>query len=224
MAYSLVNSYAGDALISGFNWIDTPDPSNGFVRYQTQANAANHGLFAVDQETGVVRIGVDHTNTYDVSSGRPSIRIESKDAYNHGLFIGDFLHMPPSQCVWAYGPEWPKGGEIDIIEGANTAHRNIISAHTTPGCQLGDDVLSMASGVSQSKNCETGTQNIGCGYVAPADDTSSYGDTFNAVRGGIYAMLWDDDFIKVWHFDRDSAPADIAAKKPQPHGWGKPQA
>lgn len=101
MAYSLANSYTGNALINGFNWVDAKDASHGFVRYQNQVNAANYGLFAVDEQTGVVRIGVDHTNTYDVSSGRPSVRIESKVAYNHGLFIGDFLHMPPSQCgVW----------------------------------------------------------------------------------------------------------------------------
>ncbi|KAM3500994.1 hypothetical protein MY10362_005920 [Beauveria mimosiformis] len=230
MAYSLATSYAGDALINGFNWIDTRDPSNGYVRYQSQANAASQGLFAVDQDTGVVRIGVDHTNTLDVSDGRPSIRLESKEAYNQGLFVADFLHMPPSQCgvwpaFWAYGPNWPNNGEIDIIEGANTAHRNIISAHTTAGCSLGDDVLRMASGAAQNKDCNVvGADNVGCGYVTPASDTSSYGDTFNAVGGGIYAMLWDDEFIKVWHFDRDAAPADIAAKKPSPAGWGKPAA
>lgn len=33
-------------------------------------------------------------------------------------------------AVWLYGPNWPDGGEIDIIEGANMAYRNIISAHT----------------------------------------------------------------------------------------------
>ncbi|EGX94761.1 GPI anchored endo-1,3(4)-beta-glucanase [Cordyceps militaris CM01] len=229
MAYSLATSYTGEALINGFNWVDTRDYSNGYVRYQSQANAASQGLFAVDPQTGVVRIGVDHTNTYDVTAGRPSIRIESKTAFNQGLFIGDFSHMPPSQCgvwpaFWAYGPNWPASGEIDIIEGANTAHRNIISAHTTSGCQLGADVLAMASGVAQDTNCDVGTQNIGCGYVPPAADTSSYGDTFNAVGGGVYAMQWDDDFIKVWHFDRAAAPADIAAKRPDPAGWGKPQA
>lgn len=136
-------------------------------------------------------------------------------------------NRPPTntrQIVWAYGPNWPTNGEIDIIEGANNAHRNIISAHTTPGCQLGNDVLSMASGVSQTKNCDVGTTNIGCGMVPSSSDTSSYGDTFNAVGGGIYAMQWDDDYIKVWHFDRSSAPADIAAKKPKPESWGKPQA
>ncbi|KAJ3497051.1 hypothetical protein NLG97_g2206 [Lecanicillium saksenae] len=228
-AYSLVNSYAGNALINGFNWVDGHDYSNGFVKYQSQANAASRGLFAVDEQTGVVRIGVDHHNTYEVSGGRPSVRIESKEAYNHGLFIADFLHMPPSQCgvwpaFWAYGPDWPRNGEIDIIEGANTVHRNIISAHTTPGCKLGEDVLSMASGNAQTKNCDIGDQNIGCGYVPPTRDTSSYGDTFNAVGGGIYAMQWDDDYIKVWHFDRNTAPADISAKKPKPDSWGKPQA
>lgn len=99
--YSLATSYAGNSLLSGFNWIDTRDYSNGFVKYQSQANAAAAGLFAVDPETGAVRIGVDHTNTYSFSEGRPSIRIESKRAYNQGLFIADFLHMPPSQCgVW----------------------------------------------------------------------------------------------------------------------------
>ncbi|PQK09821.1 hypothetical protein BB8028_0002g01450 [Beauveria bassiana] len=229
MAYSLATSYVGDALINGFNWIDTRDLSNGYVRYQSQANAASQGLFAVDKHTGVVRIGVDHTNTLDVSDGRPSIRLESKEAYNQGLFVADFLHMPPSQCgvwpaFWAYGPNWPNSGEIDIIEGANTAHRNIISAHTTAGCSLGDDVLRMASGAAQTKDCNVGADNVGCGYVTPASDTSSYGDTFNAVGGGIYAMLWDDEYIKVWHFDRDAAPADIAAKKPEPAGWGKPAA
>ncbi|PMB71164.1 Endo-1,3(4)-beta-glucanase [Beauveria bassiana] len=229
MAYSLATSYAGDALINGFNWIDTRDLSNGYVRYQSQANAASQGLFAVDKHTGVVRIGVDHTNTLDVSDGRPSIRLESKEAYNQGLFVADFLHMPPSQCgvwpaFWAYGPNWPNSGEIDIIEGANTAHRNIISAHTTASCSLGDDVLRMASGAAQTKDCNVGADNVGCGYVTPTSDTSSYGDTFNAVGGGIYAMLWDDEYIKVWHFDRDTAPADIAAKKPEPASWGKPAA
>lgn len=110
------------------------------------------------------------------------------------------------------------------MEGANTAHRNVISAHTSSGCELGEDVVRMAAGSPQTKECDVGTQNVGCGYVPPASDTSSYGDTFNAVGGGIYAMQWDDYYIKVWHFDRRDAPADIAAKAPQPEGWGKPQA
>jgi len=33
-------------------------------------------------------------------------------------------------AVWMYGPDWPNNGEVDIIEGANTALTNIMSAHT----------------------------------------------------------------------------------------------
>ncbi|KAG5929228.1 hypothetical protein E4U53_002488, partial [Claviceps sorghi] len=76
MAYALATSYAGEALLSGFNWIDRPDPSNGFVSYQSRLNAEAQGLFSVDNVTGAVRLGVDSTNVVSLSSGRPSIRLE----------------------------------------------------------------------------------------------------------------------------------------------------
>lgn len=101
MAYALATSYVGEALLSGFNWFDGADPSHGFVSYQSRPNAEAMGLYSVDEITGVVRLGVDSTNAVSLSGGRPSIRLESKEAYNHGLFIADFLHMPPSQCgLW----------------------------------------------------------------------------------------------------------------------------
>lgn len=60
------------------------------------------GLYQIDDRTGVVRLGVDSTNSYSVTDrGRPSIRLESKDTFDQGLFIADFLHMPPSHCgLW----------------------------------------------------------------------------------------------------------------------------
>ena len=101
MAYSLANSYFGESLLSGFNWFDGADLSNGYVSYKNRSDAADLGLFDVDPQTGVVRLGVDSTNVYTSGQGRPSIRLESKQAYNHGLFVADFLHMPPSQCgLW----------------------------------------------------------------------------------------------------------------------------
>lgn len=46
-------------------------------------------------------LGVDNTNVYGLEEGRPSVRLESKQVYNSGLFIGDFAHMPPSVCgLW----------------------------------------------------------------------------------------------------------------------------
>ena len=250
MAYSLATSYVGESLLSGFKWFDGHDPSNGYVAYQNRNNAQAQGLFSVDESTGVVRLGVDHTNTYGLNEGRPSIRLESKAVYNEGLFIADFLHMPPSQCglwpackshflpysglpetidtnqdtVWSYGTNWPHGGEIDIIEGVNTAHQNIISAHTADGCTQSQSLKGSFSGVQRNVDCAIGSANIGCGFSPPANDTSSYGDGFNAVNGGVYAMQWKSDDIKIWHFERDRIPADIELKKPDPQGWKLPDA
>jgi hypothetical protein len=33
MSYSLVTSYAGESLLSGFNWFNGEDPSHGTVKY-----------------------------------------------------------------------------------------------------------------------------------------------------------------------------------------------
>ncbi|KAG6026895.1 hypothetical protein E4U19_002351 [Claviceps sp. Clav32 group G5] len=229
MAYALATSYAGEALLSGFNWFDAPDPSHGFVSYQSRPNAEAQGLYSVDESTGVVRLGVDHTNVLPLSGGRPSIRLESKEAYTHGLFVADFLHMPPSQCglwpaFWSYGPEWPNDGEIDLIEGANDQHRNILSAHTSAGCTLSKNLKSKALTPPRTANCDIGTLNVGCTYDAPANDTTSYGDGFNAAGGGVYAMEWDSEYIKIWHFARSQIPRDIKTKKPDPKTWGLPDA
>ncbi|KPM44329.1 hypothetical protein AK830_g2144 [Neonectria ditissima] len=229
MAYELATAYAGESLISGFKFIDYPDPSNGFVSYQNQQDALNQSLYSVDPITNVVRLGVDSTNKYALNEGRPSLRLESKESFNRGLFIADFLHMPPSQCgvwpaFWVFGQDWPEGGELDIIEGANLAYTNIISAHTADGCRLTQSDDDLFTGECRNLDCAIGDANTGCGYNPPASDTSSYGDGFNAVDGGVYAMQWNLDFLRVWHFPRGSIPADIPAKQPDPTGWGLPQA
>ncbi|KAG5967750.1 hypothetical protein E4U58_002121 [Claviceps cyperi] len=229
MAYTLATSYTGEALLSGFNWFDAPDPSHGFVSYQSRPNAEARGLYSVDESTGVVRLGVDHTNVLPLTGGRPSIRLESKEVYTHGLFVADFFHMPSSQCglwpaFWSYGSSWPNDGEIDLIEGANDQRRNILSAHTSAGCTLSKSLESKALTPPRTDDCDIGTLNVGCAYDAPANDTSSYGDGFNAAGGGVYAMEWDSEYIKIWHFARNQIPRDIKAKKPDPRAWGLPDA
>ncbi|KAJ4210221.1 hypothetical protein NW767_000491 [Fusarium falciforme] len=229
MAYSLNTSYIGEELLYGFNWHNGMDLSHGFVQYQSQEDALDLGLYSVEPFSQVVRLGVDDTEKYGLNEGRPSIRLESKQAFHHGLFIADFLHMPPSECgtwpaYWAYGPTWPSGGEIDIIEGANLAYTNTMSGHTAEGCQLDPADEDLFSGERRNLDCFVGTDNIGCGFNPPSSDTSSYGDGFNAANGGVYAMEWDSEYIKIWHFPRGAIPADIEAKRPDPKKWGLPQA
>ncbi|ROT40205.1 hypothetical protein SODALDRAFT_272464 [Sodiomyces alkalinus F11] len=230
MAYSLSQSYCGDNFASQFNWFNGVDPSRGFVRYQSEPDALAKGLYSVDPDTQVVTIRVDSTNTYPLDGGRPSVRLESKQAYNGGLFIGDFSHMPPSDCglwpaFWLYGPDWPANGEVDIIEGVNTATRNLLTAHTAPGCMLPQDVKNMVTGDPISYNCASGAYNAtGCSYFATYSDKATYGDGFNAVGGGVYAMDWTPEDIRIWHWPRHSVPRDIIEKRPDPNSWGRPMA
>ncbi|KAK8128205.1 hypothetical protein PG984_009313 [Apiospora sp. TS-2023a] len=234
MAYSLATHYAGQALLDGFSFFTGKDPSNGFVNYQSQPAALSQGLVSID-EFNRVRLGVDTYNNYTVSDvGRPSVRLTSYQGFTHGLFIADFAHMPASTCgvwpaFWAFnndqnGAKWPLGGELDILEGANTASRNLLSAHTLPGCQRPSTGF---TGQQGPNDCEPGPGNIGCNYASPSSDATSYGDSFNAEGGGIYALEWESDGLKIWHFPRSNIPSDIAfapLTSPDPASWGPPQA
>lgn len=66
--------------------------------------------------------------------------------------------------------------------------------------------------------------NAGCSFVPDSSDTATYGDTFNAVGGGVYAMEWTAEDIRIWHWPRQSIPADVVDKQPDPASWGLPTA
>ncbi|KAI0541104.1 glycoside hydrolase family 16 protein [Xylaria digitata] len=238
MAYSLSTHYAGQGLLDSFSFFTGEDPSHGFVNYQGREAALASNLVSIDKSNRV-KLGVDSINTYSTSdSGRPSVRITSNDDFTYGLFIADFAHMPSSTCgtwpaFWAFNNEgdWPTGGEVDIIEGANTAQRNLFSAHTrflnensTSGCQSpGTGFI----GIQGPSDCSATPENVGCNYAAPTSDSTSYGDAFNAVGGGVYALEWGSQNIKIWHFPRTAIPDNVNRAPlitPDPTTWGPPQA
>lgn len=47
---------------------------------------------------------------------------------------------------------------------------------------------------------------------------------FNRMAGGVFAHLWDDTGIKMWHFGRDEIPCDLLDQTPEPDSWGTPVA
>ncbi|KAF3064115.1 Endo-1,3(4)-beta-glucanase xgeA [Daldinia childiae] len=228
--YSLTTHYAGQGLLDSFSFFTGNDPSHGFVDYQSKEDALAKNLVSVENDYNSVRLGVDSNNTYSTSDkGRPSVRLTSDDAFTHGLFIADIYHMPASTCgtwpsFWAFnnednGAEWPLGGELDIIDGANTAQRNLYSAHTSPSAGF--------TGEQGRANCSPTLDNIGCYTVSPPSDTTSYGDAFNAEGGGVYALEWDSEDLKLWHFPRSIIPDNIVYAHvvgPDPSTWGPPHA
>ncbi|KAI2635392.1 concanavalin A-like lectin/glucanase domain-containing protein [Xylaria nigripes] len=233
MAYSLSTHFAGQGLLDRFHFFTGQDPTHGFVDYQSKEQALASNLVSVD-EFNRVRIGVDSINTYSTRDrGRPSVRITSNDAFTHGLFMADFAHMPGSTCgtwpsFWAFnnqenGTSWPAGGEVDIIEGANTAQRNLFSGHTVPGCQVSGSGF---AGTQGPTDCSLTPDNIGCSFAADVSDPATYGDAFNAEGGGVYALEWDSNDIKIWHFSRSAIPENIKLApmvRPEPNTWGPPQ-
>ncbi|KAI1461555.1 glycoside hydrolase family 16 protein [Annulohypoxylon moriforme] len=233
--YSLTNHYGGQGLLDSFNFFTGIDPSHGFVDYQSKEDALAKNLVYIDNDFNNVILGVDSNNTYSTSDkGRPSVRLTSHDTFIHGLFIADFHHMPASTCgtwpaFWAFnnqhdGEDWPVGGELEIIEGANTAERNLFSAHTTGGCHSPSTGFSGEQGPT---NCSPSPENVGCNYASPPSDTTSYGDSFNAEGGGVYALEWDSEDLKLWHFPRSTIPDNIIyghVVGPDPSSWGPPHA
>ncbi|XTI89544.1 glycoside hydrolase family 16 protein [Cenococcum geophilum] len=215
-AYTLKDNYTPSSFFSMFNLFTATDPTN--------ATAASQGL--ISSTASSVYIGVDHSNA--ASSGRSSIRIQSKNLYTHGLFILDFAHMPGSICgtwpsFWTYGSQqtWPfscstpVNGEI-VTLGVRTQAINSMALHTADGCTT--------SGVNETgtvttSNCYVNaagqSSNAGCGVASAS--ASFYGAAFNAVGGDVFC-------VKIWYFPHTAIPSDITSGSPNPNGWELPQA
>ncbi|KAF1353710.1 concanavalin A-like lectin/glucanase domain-containing protein [Delphinella strobiligena] len=225
--YVLEDDYSVSNFFDMFTFFTSSDPTNGFVDYVDQATAQSAGYIGTTAST--IYIGADHQNV--TSGGRPSVRLTSNNAYNAGsLIILDLEHMPGGICgtwpaFWMVGPDWPSGGEIDIIEGVNLQTANAMTLHTSDGCSITND--GNFTGSMETDNCyiyaEGQTTNAGCSI--DSSDTETYGTGFNDIGGGVYATEWTDDSISIWFFPRSAVPSDIAAGTPSPSSsWGTPAA
>lgn len=107
--YTLQTDYFATSFFDSFNFYSGVDPTNGFVSY----TGRDDSLISSSGDNAQMRVSTEQSTP----NGRPSIRIESKEAYDTGLIIIDVKHMPGGICgtwpaFWTYGPNWPNGGEI----------------------------------------------------------------------------------------------------------------
>lgn len=131
-------------------------------------------------------------------------------------------------------------GEIDIIEFQNNLQDNIVAMHTSssPNCSIaGSDQLGTlltsdcavgvapfslikikVADVEQSANSYTG-----CG--SSVNELNNMGSSFNANGGGVYAMEWTSNAVKIWFFPRGQVPESITqatgTQGPDPRSFGK---
>ncbi|KAJ3734995.1 putative glycoside hydrolase family 16 protein [Lentinula guzmanii] len=220
--YTLSDTYAGDSFFDEWDFFTDPDPTEGNVDYQSKESATSMGLARV--ENGVAIIAVDSNSSLPLGTNRASVRISTQKTYNGGLFIYDVPFMPVGcgtwPAIWSTSTAtWPDDGEIDMIEGVHESTQNQITMHTNAGCSLatGQAITGTVSGTT----CESsGSNNNGCATMDTT--TNSWGPAFNTAGGGVFAKLWDDTGIKIWHFSRDNIPADITSQNPDPSTWGNP--
>lgn len=222
--YTLRDTYDQSNFFSSFNFFTAGDPTHGDVQYVSQPVSESAGY--IGTSNGAVYMGVDY-KTLNPPNGRQSVRVSSNKAYNKGLFIADIAHMPDSTCgswpaYWMFGPNWPNGGEIDIIEGVNNQNTNSITLHTAAGCTINNSNSLAGTVTLGNGDCNAGNANTGCS-VSTAN-TNGYGTGFNQVGGGVYAMQWESSGIYVWFFQRGYIPSDILNGAPTLASWGTPTA
>ncbi|RPD73260.1 glycoside hydrolase family 16 protein, partial [Lentinus tigrinus ALCF2SS1-7] len=207
----------------GWNFFTGADPTNGLVKFVGKDDDAK---LAYVQDDGTVVLAVDQSDNL-VNGKRKSIRITTDDSFDRGLFVADIYSMPHGCSVWpAYwslgaGADWPNGGEIDIIEGVNEQLQNQITLHSGADCTLDKAADALSNKLGLTCTSSNGN-NAGCAYQQKENNT--FGHLFNMQAGGVYAHTLESDGISVWFFDRDAIPSDLAAKTPDPSGWGTPTA
>ncbi|KAL2060982.1 hypothetical protein VTL71DRAFT_9034 [Oculimacula yallundae] len=196
--YVLDTSYSGTTFFDDFDFWTDPDPTNGFVSYQSHASSLSKSL--ISTSNNVAHIGVDHTTTLSADGqdgGRESVRISSKKKFTHGLFLADIKHMPGNICGAVLRSVVACFGDTCTISGANSL------------------------GTLQSNDCN---QNHGYGCSITSSSSISYGSSFNTALGGVYATQWTSDYIRIWFFPRESIPTNILSGEPDPSTWGLPDA
>lgn len=225
--WKLAQSYQGNSFFNGWDFFTDSDPTHGTVQYVNQGIAQSANLTSINAAGNAI-MRVD--TTPQVSGNRQSVRITTSYTYTGGLVLLDSVHMPTGcgtwPAFWSNGPNWPAGGEIDIVEGVNTNTENQATIHTNPGCTLpssNSQTLGISGTVTGGTNCAAAeSNNAGCGIIATQSNT--YGVGFNNNGGGVYAMQWVNSGISVYFFPRNAIPSDITSGAPQPSTWGTPMA
>ncbi|THV86645.1 hypothetical protein D6D29_01356 [Aureobasidium pullulans] len=225
-AYQLVDDYQPSVFVSKFNYYNSYDPTYGHVQYVNETVANRNGYTTTDDDS--ITISVDTTNKWPRGGpGRPAVRLISDNTYTHGLFILDLNHMPFGcgtwPAFWLLGPDWPRNGEIDIIEGVHTSTTNTISMHTDSNCTING---SGQTGLFTSSNCDhAANDNSGCGSVANNTATpNNYGKALSDNNGGVYITEWTSAYVRVWFFPRNNIPSSVTSGSPNITQFGLPMA
>ncbi|KAI0742915.1 concanavalin A-like lectin/glucanase domain-containing protein [Daedaleopsis nitida] len=233
-AYNLVRSYSGNNFFDGWDFAtDFDNTTNGAVNWLNQSASNSANLTSVTSDGRVIIKVDDFTNIPNDGIvtdqlKRDSISISTHEFFPVGsVFLFDANHIPFGCSVWpafwTRGPNWPNGGEIDILETVNLAQSNQMALHTLDGCTTPQDVSQL--GTTKGANCSEGVDSrVGC--ATTETQPNSVGAGFATAGGGVWATLFDTTGISIWFWTRSSVPDDVksATNSIDPSSWGKPSA
>ncbi|GAA5878614.1 hypothetical protein JCM16303_002144 [Sporobolomyces ruberrimus] len=226
--YKLVQDWSGDNFFDGWTFWDQADPTHGAVNYLSQDAAKAANLISTTS-AGTIIMKVDNTTKLDAGKSRDSVRIHSKTPMKIGSIVIADIAMMPFGCStwpawWTHGPDWPNGGEIDIIEGVNNQPENAITLHVSDSdCKQDSSVDITGKAIPENNDCNANVKsNQGCSYQEVAD--ASYGEPFNKAGGGVLVTSFTKDSIDVWFWSRPDIPENIQKGSPDSSTWGKPTA
>ncbi|KUI67187.1 hypothetical protein VM1G_02968 [Cytospora mali] len=207
------------------------DKTSGFVLYQSQSEAERLGLIQTVGDVSQIKVEANTAISDPTGYGRKSVKIQSHATYNHGLFITDFSHLPPPLCgvwpaFWMSGADWPTAGEIDIYEQWNTYKFNRQTLHTTYNTTVGNCTFNTTSTLGlnnydmtnyiYSDVCDVyASDNVGC-------SSWDYEGPYGSAEGGVYALEWTSEYIKMWAWHPEQVPSDVIQRAPDPSTWGMP--
>lgn len=218
------------------------DPTGGYVNYVSKSYAESEGLASVESNGNVIIRA--NSEVRATGRGRDSVRLASKDEFADGVYILDLNHMPVGCGTWpawwtTVKDGWPRGGEIDIVEGANAlprqggtawqatgninastntgkTSRNVASLHTHDNCYAEQNTY--MTGQLEANTCSAYINgNVGCGAVMGGNTTfgvESFGEQVNQAGGGWYA-LWRDmegsggAYVWFWPRNASNVPDDV---------------
>jgi hypothetical protein len=198
-----------------WEFVTYEDPTHGNVNY-----GAHVDLLSVIDKGDKLKIMMGDYN--EESGNRDSIRINTQETFDNGLYILRLEHIPAGNSVWpafwmtsdvAVSSEpgvakWACGGEIDIIEGVNSTetanNQNKTSLHISPPNDDPTNVCTQTNnGVNGTCGFPQGTGGGTCGCDGNSqcpyegcgldyDSQVSFGYGFNQNEGGYFACRIQD--------------------------------
>ncbi|KAI0331370.1 hypothetical protein GY45DRAFT_1322414 [Cubamyces sp. BRFM 1775] len=228
-AYNFAKEYTGSSFFDGWDFGNgTYDSTtHGHVNYLNESSATSQKLAYVN-DAGHAIIRVDDFSFVPWEQKRNSVRIETTDYFPVGsVFVLDATHIPFGCSVWpgfwTKGPNWPAGGEIDIVESVNLMGNNQMALHTPAGCTQASDVTQL--GKTIGSDCSAGVDSA-TGCAVAETQPNSFGSDFASAGGGVWATQFDDSGVFIWFWTRNNVPDGVTNAKDtiDPSTWGTPSA